>query len=71
MSPTQLDHDEDPFFFLPYAALGKPPRTHVDDKVSSIRSIGWNPFGSLIATGAADKTLRVCKYTARARMVWW
>ncbi|KAJ0121481.1 hypothetical protein J7T55_008645 [Diaporthe amygdali] len=25
----------------------------------NIRSIGWNPQGSLIATGAADKTLRV------------
>ncbi|KAF3764773.1 WD40 repeat-like protein [Cryphonectria parasitica EP155] len=25
----------------------------------NIRSIGWNPFGNLIATGAADKTLRV------------
>ncbi|ROW11053.1 hypothetical protein VMCG_01091 [Cytospora schulzeri] len=25
----------------------------------NIRSIGWNPLGSLIATGAADKTLRV------------
>lgn len=28
---------------------------------TSIRSIGWNPQGSLIATGAADKTLRVCE----------
>lgn len=27
----------------------------------SIRTINWNPFGNLIATGAADKTLRVCK----------
>lgn len=27
----------------------------------SIRSIAWNPQGSLIATGAADKTLRVCE----------
>ena len=25
----------------------------------SIRSIAWNPLGSLIATGAVDKTLRV------------
>lgn len=29
----------------------------------SIRSIAWNPQGSLIATGAADKTLRVCECT--------
>lgn len=29
--------------------------------VTSIRSIAWNPQGSLIATGAADKTLRVCE----------
>lgn len=67
MSPIQLDYDEDPFFF-PHAAFEKPPRTYVDDKVSSIRSIGWNPFGSLIATGAADKTLRVCEYISRVHM---
>lgn len=33
---------------------------------ASIRSIAWNPQGSLIATGAADKTLRVCEYTTFA-----
>jgi THO complex subunit 3 len=25
-----------------------------------LRSIAWNPLGTLIATGSADKTLRVC-----------
>lgn len=60
MSPTQLDYEEIDIRFLE-EELRKPPVTYVDDDVSSIRSIGWNPFGSLIATGAADKTLRVCK----------
>lgn len=60
MSPTQLDYEEIIIPF-PEKELRGPPVTYVDDDVSSIRSIGWNPFGSLIATGAADKTLRVCK----------
>lgn len=60
--PRQLDHDEDPFCF-PYNVFKRPPNTYVDDRLArSIRSIGWNPFGNLIATGAADKTLRVCEY---------
>lgn len=44
-------------------ARGVPRRTFVVDAAvaPSIRSIGWNPLGTLIATGAADKTLRVCK----------
>lgn len=29
------------------------------DEPSSIRSIAWNPLGTLIATGSADRTLRV------------
>lgn len=61
MSSSQLDYDENPFHF-PYGSFVEPPRTHINGKMPSIRSIGWNPFGSLIATGAADKTLRVCKY---------
>lgn len=60
MSQPQLDWEE---IIIPFPKehLSKPPVTYVDDEVFSIRSIGWNPFGSLIATGAADKTLRVCK----------
>lgn len=27
----------------------------------SLRSIAWNPLGTLVATGASDKTLRVCE----------
>jgi WD40 repeat protein len=27
----------------------------------SLRSIAWNPLGSLVATGSSDKTLRVCE----------
>lgn len=42
------------------------PRISVDDPIPSIRSIGWNPLGTLIATGAADKTLRVCKWINKA-----
>lgn len=32
------------------------------NKDTSLRSIAWNPLGTLVATGAADKTLRVCEY---------
>jgi WD40 repeat protein len=37
-------------------------RSHVcplADKINSLRSVSWNPLGTLIATGSADKTLRV------------
>ena len=57
--PSRLDREKGCPAFLSLALA--PPRTNVDDHVPSIRSIGWNPFGSLIATGAADKTLRVCE----------
>lgn len=29
------------------------------DRICSIRTIAWNPTGYLIATGSADKTLRI------------
>ncbi len=28
----------------------------------SLRSIAWNPLGTLVATGSSDKTLRVCEF---------
>lgn len=61
MAHSILDYDQALPSSFPRDVLSKPPRTLVDDKVNSIRSIAWNPFGNLIATGAADKTLRVCK----------
>lgn len=27
-----------------------------------LRAIAWNPLGTLVATGSADKTLRVCTF---------
>lgn len=76
MSAQQLDHKEEPAFKFPSDAFDRThPKTYtcpnlppfdVPDKPPqhSIRSINWNPFGNLVATGAADKTLRVCKLDA-------
>lgn len=44
----------------PFERPNKPPN-------HSIRSINWNPFGNLVATGSTDKTLRVCKFTVAPR----
>lgn len=79
MSAQQLDHKEGLPFNLPFGALNQtslqtytclsPSPSAGPDKPPkhSIRSINWNPFGNLVATGAADKTLRVCKFSARPR----
>lgn len=73
MSAQQLDFEEGKTFKFPSAAFNRThPKTYTDpnlpafDKPNksahhSIRSINWNPFGNLVATGATDKTLRVCK----------
>lgn len=53
---------------LPYdfaKEIKKQKSTHYPDTTSrnsastSIRAIAWNPLGSLIACGAADRTLRI------------
>ncbi|CAN8098966.1 unnamed protein product [Discula destructiva] len=71
MSLQQLDYEERKQPCFPTAAFESThPRTYTDENLPpcdvpdqaphhSIRSIGWNPFGNLIATGSADKTLRV------------
>ncbi|KAK5651767.1 hypothetical protein OQA88_11729 [Cercophora sp. LCS_1] len=43
----------------PYSDAGSTSRGASAASHHSLRSIAWNPLGTLVATGAADKTLRV------------
>lgn len=73
MLADPFDYTKGKAFVFPSVAFDRPyPRTYIDaglpkfdvpDKPPqhSIRSINWNPFGNLVATGSVDKTLRVCK----------
>ncbi|CAG9939309.1 unnamed protein product [Clonostachys rosea f. rosea IK726] len=36
---------------------------------NNLRSIAWNPVGTLVATGSTDKTLRVCEFSPSGCLV--
>ncbi|KAL2885942.1 THO complex subunit 3 [Ceratocystis lukuohia] len=53
-SRQSLSKDRFPLYFG-----GARIQIYQDHRGHSVRSIAWNPFGTAIATGSADKTLRV------------
>lgn len=70
---TRIPKDKFSLYFnhlksQPYneSPAGRPP-----GPLYSIRSIAWNPVGSLVATGSSDKTLRVCESFRRFAWVLW
>ncbi|KJZ79125.1 hypothetical protein HIM_01276 [Hirsutella minnesotensis 3608] len=44
----------------PNSSRGAGSHRSVSKPGTAIRSIAWNPLGTLVATGSVDKTLRVC-----------
>ena len=60
MAPIQRTKVLQPYDFS--KEIKKQRSTHYPDASSrnaSIRTIGWNPLGTLIACGASDRTLRI------------